>query len=135
MVRLLSKLHAGVYQATRGVVGRRLVNNDILLLTTRGRHSGQPHTVPLVYLEGEGDDHVLVASFGGRPHHPDWYENLCADPNVEIQVRGRRFAARARTATPAEQEKWWPRAVSAFAGYADYQAKTTRKIPIVFLHH
>ncbi len=132
-VRILSKLHTGLYRATRGLVGRRLVANDMLLLTTRGRHSGRPHTVPLLYIEGDDGLLVIVASFGGHSRHPDWYENLLASADARIQIRDRRLAVAARTATPAERAKWWPRLVSAFSGYADYQAKTSREIPIVLL--
>ena len=133
MVRFLSRLHRSLFRVTRGVVGRRLVNNDMLLLTTRGRRSGRPHTVPLLYLEGSNDLIVLVASYGGRPHHPDWYTNLCANANAEIQIKGRRSQVLATTAGPVERAEWWPRAVTAYAGYADYQARTDREIPIVLL--
>jgi deazaflavin-dependent oxidoreductase (nitroreductase family) len=130
--RRLSRLHRGVYRLTRGWVGRRLVRNDMLLLTTRGRRTGTPHTVPLLYVQ-DGDRLVVIASWGGRPHHPEWYLNLVAEPRAVVQVRSRSWAVRARTAGPAERQDWWTRVTTAYSGYLDYQARTDRVIPVVFL--
>lgn len=130
--RRLSRLHVWLYRLTRGVLGRRLVRNDMLLLTTAGRRSGRPHTVPLLYLR-EGDTLVVIASWGGRSHHPQWYTNLAANPRVTVQVRGQRWRARARTATPAERALWWPRVLVAYHGYRQYERNTDRIIPVVFL--
>ncbi len=131
-VKHLSTLHRVLYRATGGVIGRRLVDNDMGLLTTRGRHSGRSHTVPLLYLE-EADRFVVIASYGGRPRHPDWYHNLLADPSAWLQVPGRRLPVTARTANADERAAWWPRIVDAYAGYAAYQQRTEREIPVVFL--
>lgn len=125
-------MHAFLYRLTHGVVGRRLVDNDILLLTTTGHRSGEEHTVPLLYLT-DGDRYVVIASYGGRPHHPGWYENLLAHPEVGVQVRSRRQSMVARTATSEERQRWWPQVVAAYDGYAAYQSRTGREIPIVFL--
>lgn len=113
-------------------MGRRLVANDMLLLTTTGRRSGQPHVVPLLYLR-EGDRLVVIASYGGRPQHPDWYRNLRATPEVEVQLGGLKAVAVATDASPAERSAWWPRVVDAYPAYATYQARTNRPIPVVFL--
>jgi deazaflavin-dependent oxidoreductase (nitroreductase family) len=131
-VKRWSAVHSFLYRLTRGLVGRRLADNDILLLTTTGHRSGEEHTVPLLYLH-DGDRYVVIASYGGRPHHPTWYENLLAHPEVAVQIRSRRRSMLARTATPEERERWWPQVVAAYQGYADYQSRTGRKIPIVFL--
>jgi len=131
-VRFLSHLHLAIFRATRGRIGKRLVNNDMLLLTTTGRRSGRPHTVPLLYLV-EGDTLVVIASYGGHSHHPDWYLNLIADPAATVHRHRDHRAVTARTASPGERAAWWPRVVAAFEGYAGYQAKTDREIPIVFL--
>lgn len=117
---------------TAGLVGRRLVDNDMLLLTTTGRRSGRPHTVPLLYLR-DGPRFVIVASYGGRPHQPDWYLNLQTSPIVEVQVGLRRFQAAAATANSDDRAIWWPQVLSAYGGYADYQSRTDRPIPVVFL--
>jgi deazaflavin-dependent oxidoreductase (nitroreductase family) len=131
-VRRWSRLHALAYRTTGGRVGRRLVGNDMLLLTTTGHVSGRRHTVPLLYLR-DCDRLVVIASYGGRPSHPVWYYNLVADSAVEVQVDDSRMAMRARTATESERESWWPRIESAYDGYAVYQSRTDRVIPVVFL--
>lgn len=131
-MRRISGIHRLVYRMTGGVIGRRLVNNDILLLTTTGRRTGRPHTVPLLYL-GDGERLVVVASFGGRDEHPAWYLNLVANPLVGVQISTRSLPARASTADPADRASWWPRIVEAYQGYAGYQARTRRQIPVVFL--
>lgn len=132
-VKRWSRAHRILFRSTNGVVGKRLVDNDMLLLTTSGRSSGKPHTVPLLFLR-DGERLAVIASYGGRDYYPDWYLNLSADPVVEVRLPGaRRVAMRARTAGPEERSEWWPRVVEAYDGYAVYQAKTDREIPVVFL--
>lgn len=131
-VRLLSRLHTALYRLTSGMIGRRLVDNDMLLLTTTGRRTGDAHTVPLLYLEDD-DRYVVFASWGGRDRHPEWYLNLLADPHGVVQVRGRRRPVTSTIATAGEREGLWVRAESAYSGYADYQNRTDRKIPVVIL--
>lgn len=121
-----------LYRLTGGILGRRLVDNDILLLSSTGRRSGEPHVVPLLYLR-DGERLVVIASYGGRPDHPAWYHNLVADPRVGVQVRSGRVEMLARSADPAEHAMWWPRIVDAYPGYAAYQSRTERVIPVVFL--
>jgi deazaflavin-dependent oxidoreductase (nitroreductase family) len=131
-VRRLSRWHSRIYQLTQGRIGRRLVDNDMLILTTTGRRSGRLHEVPLLYLR-DGQSLVVIASYGGRANHPDWHLNLVANPEAEVQIKGRRQAVTARTADSAEREAWWPRIVAAYAGYSEYQSRTDRIIPVVFL--
>lgn len=104
----------------------------MLLLTTKGHHSGAAHTVPLLFLR-DGSSLVVVASYGGRADHPTWYHNLVAEPEVTVQVGTREMRMRARTADPDEREAWWPSVVTAYDGYATYQSRTDRVIPVVFL--
>jgi deazaflavin-dependent oxidoreductase (nitroreductase family) len=130
--RRLSRLHAFVYRLTGGRIGRRLVRNDMLLLTTRGAKTGREHTVPLLYLR-DGQTLAVIASWGGRPDNPQWFSNLIADPDAVVQVRSERWAVRARTATPEEREQWWPRVLAAYDGYRIYQSHTDRVIPVVLL--
>ena len=132
LVKRLSALHRGLFRLTGGRVGKRLVENDMLLLTTTGRHSGKEHTVPLLYLR-DGERLAVIASYGGRPRPPDWYLNLVSEPRVEVRtVDGAREGV-ASTASPEERARWWPRVVEAYAGYAEYQSRTDREIPIVFI--
>ncbi|MFI0351408.1 nitroreductase family deazaflavin-dependent oxidoreductase [Actinomadura sp. 9N407] len=105
--------------------------ND-LLLTTRGRKSGELRRTALVY-QRHADRYVLAASNRGADRHPAWYLNLLADPDVTVQVGTQSFAARARPATAAERPHLWHLMVSAMPEYATYQEGTTREIPVVLL--
>jgi len=131
-IKALSTFHSALYRLTRGRLGRRLARHDILLLTTTGRSSGRPHTVPLLYLR-EGPDLVVIASFGGSPRHPAWYLNLRDDPRAVARVGGEHFPVTARDATPEERPRLWDLALAEYPGYADYQERTTRLIPLVLL--
>lgn len=131
-VRRLSRLHVRLYRLTRGLLGRRLVHNDMLLLTTYGSGTGREHTVPLLYLR-DGDRLAVIASYGGRPDPPQWFHNLMANPEAVVQVRSRRWPVRARAATPEERREWWPRVLAAYHKYRVYQSNTDRVIPVVFL--
>ena len=104
----------------------------MLLLTTTGRRRGRPHTVPLLYLRVK-DELAVIASYGGHPSHPDWYRNLAADPRAEVQIDAEHFPVIARTASPAERRRLWALAVAEYPGYADYQERTDRRIPVVLL--
>jgi deazaflavin-dependent oxidoreductase (nitroreductase family) len=125
--------HVRRYRETDGEVGhiwRR--GSKVLLLTTRGRKTGNPGTTPLIY-EKAGSAYVVVASRGGAPDHPGWYENLVRDPNVEVQVLGDVFPAVARTATGDEREELWRLATRQWPDYDLYQSRTDRVIPVVVL--
>ncbi|HTV79601.1 MAG TPA: nitroreductase family deazaflavin-dependent oxidoreductase [Steroidobacteraceae bacterium] len=118
-----------MWDASRGG-GKGMV--PTLLLTTTGRKSGHALTLPLIFGRS-GPDYVVVASKGGAPAHPSWYLNLEANPEVRVQVKGDKFAARAHTADAAERAALWPRMVEIYGPYADYQKKTQREIPVVVL--
>lgn len=130
--KFLSSLHAAAYRLTGGRVGSRLVDNDMLLLTTTGRVTGRAHTIPLLYLESDSG-FVVFASWGGRDHHPEWYRNLVVDPAAEVRIGDTTREVRARTLEGSERSEWWQRAMDAYAGYADYQRRTDRSIPVVLL--
>lgn len=125
-------LHRALYRLSGGRLAGRLAGMPVLLLTTLGRTTGRPRTVPLTYF-ADGDAIVLVASYGGDERHPGWYRNLCADARVEV-VQGRaRQTLIARTASPEERDRLWPRIVATYPGYARYQSRTSRRIPLVVL--
>ena len=124
--------HAERYVETNGEDGHMWRGVPTLVLDTIGRRSGQPRRQMLIYGEDSGN-YIVVASKGGAPENPLWYENLTANPEVQVQVKADRFTARARTATPDEKARLWPLMVGIFAPYAEYQTKTSREIPVVIL--
>jgi deazaflavin-dependent oxidoreductase (nitroreductase family) len=130
---LFGEEHIRRYRETDGEVGhvwRR--GAKILLLTTKGRKTGEPRTAPLIYEEA-GDRYVIVASNGGAPEHPGWYRNLSKEPDVELQVKGELFPAHARTASGHEREQLWKLAARQWPPYDEYQTRTDREIPVVVL--
>jgi deazaflavin-dependent oxidoreductase (nitroreductase family) len=127
VVRLVSRLHVALLRVG---IGRRFRGNRVVVLTTRGRRSGKQRRTPLLAYE-DGERLVLVASFGGAPQNPHWFGNLTAEPKVEVD--GKPYAA--RVATAEERERLWPRIVERYPGYAGYQEKTSRTIPLVVLEH
>jgi deazaflavin-dependent oxidoreductase (nitroreductase family) len=127
---LFGQEHTDRYIATDGVEGHDWQGTQTLLLTTTGRRSGEPITKPLIYGR-HGEDYLLVASWGGSDRHPPWYLNLEANPEVEIQVKGDKLRARARTATPEEKRELWPIMTKEWPDYDSYQTKTNRDIPLV----
>ncbi|HEY5859566.1 MAG TPA: nitroreductase family deazaflavin-dependent oxidoreductase, partial [Actinomycetota bacterium] len=103
-----------------------------LILHTTGRRSGEPRKTPLSYTK-DGDTYIVIGSDGGSPHNPDWYLNLVDEPNAEIDVGGQRSRVHAETVTGDERDGLWRRAVASYGGYAGYQARTDRQIPVVRL--
>ncbi len=101
-----------------------------LILTVVGRTSGREYSTPLIFGR-DGDSYVLVASQGGRPQHPDWYLNLLACPEVQLQVKADIFRARARTAGGEERERLWRLMNEIWPHYDEYQTRTERVIPVV----
>ena len=125
--------HVRRYQETDGEVGHVWKEGStILLLTTTGRKTGEHRTTPLIY-GLEGGNPVIVASKGGAPEHPGWYRNLAKTPEVEVQILGDTFAARARVAEGEERERLWRMMNGIWRYYDDYQSRTDREIPVVVL--
>lgn len=126
-------VHALVYQATGGRVGHRLPGiPPMLLLDHVGAKSGKVRTAPLIYVE-DGPNLVVVASKGGYPRNPAWFHNLRAHPETTVRVGSERRGVRAKVATAKQRQRLWPKAVSVYGTYADYQERTDRKIPLVIL--
>jgi proline iminopeptidase len=125
--------HVRVYRETGGKVGHGWKRDSkILLLTTKGRKSGEPRTTPLIY-EADGDRYVIVASKGGAPDDPGWYRNLTKNSDVELQVWGEVFPARARTAEGEERDRLWKLVTQQWPDYDEYAKLTDRQIPVVVL--
>lgn len=133
---LLTRLmrgHVALYRASGGRLGHRPPGfPPMLLLDHVGARSGARRTSPLVYTR-DGDAYVLVASKGGYPRHPAWFHNLKANPDTTIQVGPRRLDVRAHVATDAERARLWPLCVKTYGGFAGYQARAARQIPLVVL--
>ena len=112
----------------------RLEGLGVLVLWTRGRKTGRRRSSPLLYFEfDDGDELIVVGSNYGQDHHPAWFLNLAADPEVWVETRGRRFAARARTTAGAERTALFDKVIAANARFATYRASTRREIPIIAL--
>jgi deazaflavin-dependent oxidoreductase (nitroreductase family) len=132
IARVVTSIHVALYRASKGKVGGSIAGLQVLLLTTAGRKTGRRRTTPLGYLP-EGDDLLIVASSGGSDWFPSWWLNLKAHPSAEVQVGDRKLAVTARKASPDEREVFWPKLVAAYKGYAGYERKTSREIPVVIL--
>ncbi len=131
--KLYGDEHVRVYRETSGKVGHAWKKGaKILLLTTKGRKTGEPRTTPLIY-EADGDRYVIVASQGGAPEDPGWYRNLTKDPDVELQVWDEVFPARAHDVEGEERERLWQLAAKQWPDYDEYVKRTDRKIPVVVL--
>jgi deazaflavin-dependent oxidoreductase (nitroreductase family) len=124
-------LHRAIHRLSGGRVLGSAYGMPTVELHTVGRKSGQPRSTMLSAPVVDGDRVVLVASKGGDDRDPDWFRNLIAHPDVELTLAGRRRPMRGRRASPAEKAQLWPRVVAAYAGYAGYQRRTQRDIPLV----
>jgi proline iminopeptidase len=125
--------HVRLYQETDGETGHDWrEGSTVLLLTTTGRRTGHETTTPLIY-NLDGDTPVIVASKGGAPDHPGWFKNLAKTPEVVVQIKGDRFAARARVAEGEERERLWALMNEVWPHYEEYATKTDREIPVVVL--
>ncbi len=131
VTRTMNVVHDAAQKLSGGRLGTTLFGMPAVQLHTTGRRSGQRRTVWLTSPVHDDQRIVLIASKGGDERHPDWYHNLVADPDVEITERGATRPYRARTATPEEKAELWPQVVRAYKGYAGYQTRTDRDIPVV----
>ena len=129
--KLMNLTHKAALKLTGGRWPRDLFGMPGVELRTIGRTSGQPRTTMLTAPIHDDERVVLVASKGGDGRDPQWYRNLVAHPDVEITMHGTTRAMRARTASPAEKEALWPDIVAAYKGYASYQERAGRDIPVV----
>ena len=128
----VTQLHRAGLQSPLGPLLRRGGGQEYLVLETTGRRSGERRTTPLSFTR-DGDGFVLIASNGGARRSPDWFRNLEADPDVSVEVDGQRVPVRATTVVGAERDRLWRAAVRSYPGYAAYQLRTRRTIPVVRL--
>jgi deazaflavin-dependent oxidoreductase (nitroreductase family) len=130
--RLFIAGHVGLYRMSNGRFGSQITGLPVALLTTTGRKTGKARTVPVASFE-DGGDVLVIASFGGSPQHPAWFNNLVAKPEVTVQVKDRVYPARAEVVSGAERERLWNMVVARAPNFGNYQQKTTREIPVVRL--
>ncbi len=130
--RVVTAIHTFLYRLSGGIIGGHMRKSPVLLLITTGRKTGKRRTTPLLYLK-DGDNLVLVASYGGAPMHPLWWLNLQAKPQTEVEIGRQKVAVVARQADPEERKRLWPLLVAMYADYDTYQKKTAREIPVIIL--
>jgi deazaflavin-dependent oxidoreductase (nitroreductase family) len=131
-ISLIGDDHVKLYRETNGEQGYLWNGVPTLLVTTKGRKSGQDRTIPIIYRQ-VGDVQAIIASKGGSPTHPAWYLNILEDPHVKVQIKGDKFDAVARVAEGAERQHLWDESLKAWPNYDVYQSRTERKIPVVVL--
>jgi F420H(2)-dependent quinone reductase len=132
LTRRVAALHTALLRRTGGRLGNRFRGGHVVLVTCRGRVSGQPRTTPLIHVR-DGEDVVVAASNGGIDTEPQWWLNLRAHPRGEVEVRGRRWAVTAAEVDGPERDRLWAALMTHFDGYDGYQAKVSRRIAVVRL--
>jgi deazaflavin-dependent oxidoreductase (nitroreductase family) len=128
----LTSINTRLYRASGGRIGGSFDRAPVLLLHHVGRKSGQERVAPLLYLP-DGEDVVIVASYGGAPKHPAWFHNLRDRPETEIQIGRERRPVTAHVAGPEERARLWPALLDLYPAYGTYQDRTEREIPLVVL--
>jgi deazaflavin-dependent oxidoreductase (nitroreductase family) len=131
--KVIVGLHREVFMRTGGRIGGSGFGMPVLILKTIGRKSGKERTTMLTSPVQDGETVVIVASYGGDNRHPTWFLNLRDNPDVEITMRGRTRKMKARVASTEERADLWPRVTGKYRGYASYQTRTDREIPLVLL--
>jgi deazaflavin-dependent oxidoreductase (nitroreductase family) len=126
------KLNAHIYRLTGGRLLNRVGTAPVLLLTATGRRSGEKRTVPVVFL-ADGERQIVIGSNAGHATTPAWSHNLHANPDAEVQIRGKRRLVRARVADGAEREQLWRRMNEMYEGFDAYDANTSREIRLFVL--
>ncbi|WKU04483.1 nitroreductase family deazaflavin-dependent oxidoreductase [Micromonospora sp. HUAS LYJ1] len=121
------------FRANGGEVGGQFAGAPLLLLHTVGARSGQPRVNPMMYQKLDGGGYAVFASKAGAPTNPDWYHNLLVHPHVRAEIGTETVELVARVATGEEREGIWNAQKAAYPGFADYERKTTRQIPVVVL--
>lgn len=134
VLKTMNTIHRTIMKLTMGKAGWSLAKMPVLELTTTGRTSGKQRTVMLTSPLTVDGATVIVASKGGDPQHPAWFLNLQANPQVQVKLQGGPTTTMtARVATADERATLWPQVTAAYKGYANYQTKTVREIPLVLL--
>ncbi len=129
ILKAMTRTHVLLHRLTGGRLFNTLTGDDVCFVTMTGAKSGRRLTIPLMYVP-HGEGVLLVASQGGAPRNPVWYNNLVKHPDIEVSHRGRRMTLKARLAEKDEKPALWPICDQNYAPYADYRNRTTRDIPV-----
>ena len=133
LYKVTTGIHRAVFNVSKGRIFGKAFGMPVVELVTTGRRSGKKRSTMLAVPIADGDRLVLVASYGGDDRHPTWYLNLRANPEVRVTIAGSTRTMIARIATEEEKDELWPQITSRYQGYADYQKRTERPIPVVIL--
>ena len=128
-----TSFHQALFDLSKGRVAGKMGGMPVVKLTTTGAKSGKTRHTMLTSPLHDDKRVILIASYGGADHHPAWYVNLRAHPDVTVTMEGRTRPMHARTASTAEKADLWPQIVAKYKGYGGYQKKTDRDIPVVIL--
>jgi deazaflavin-dependent oxidoreductase (nitroreductase family) len=132
LIKLFWSLHLKLYQWSSGRIGHTMRGLPVLLLTTKGKKTGQPRTKALMYVP-HGEAYVVIASNLGKEDHPAWWYNLQAEPKASVQIGSSRFTVHAREAQENERESIWQALAEKTPDYEQYRSWTSRRIPLVVL--
>jgi len=129
VLKTMTRTHVLLHRLCGGRWFNTLQGDEVCFVTMKGAKSGKTLTIPLMYVPYQGGV-LLVASQGGAPKNPVWYNNLVKTPEISVNYRGHHMNLRARLATPEEKPGLWPLCDEHYAPYAEYRERTTRDIPI-----
>ena len=129
ILKLMTRTHVALHRLSGGNLFNTLSGDEVCFVTMTGAKSGRVLTIPLMYVP-HGEGVLLVASQGGAPKNPIWYNNLVKNPQIEVNYRGKKMNLSARLAEADEKPALWPVCDSHYAPYADYRARTSREIPV-----
>lgn len=132
LLRLIGRVHTFLYRVSGGRFTYSLLGRGMLLLTTTGRNTGRQYTTPLQYYK-DGRDIIVVGSNAGNPRHTDWWLNLLADPEADVQIKRKKRPVRAEEVLGQERERLWALLVEWYPSYSKYQRRTERRVPVVKL--
>ena len=133
MFKLIIKMIVFLYRVSGGRIGGKVGKLPVLLLTTTGRKTGKQRTNPVAYIM-DGPAYVVTASAGGADRHPGWFFNVRSNLQATITVKDKRIKVSAEIAGPEKKAELWARLVADAPGFAGYQKRTSREIPMVILH-
>jgi deazaflavin-dependent oxidoreductase (nitroreductase family) len=133
LARAAIAAHVALYRLSGGKIGEKAQHMPVLLLTTSGRKSGKQHTTALVYMP-DGDNFVVVASNGGQAKLPNWWLNMRANKQAQVEIGRKQMRVRVEETNPEDRQRLWPRVIAYRAGHEAYQERTPYPLPVVILH-